>query len=179
MSRIGKLPVIVPSGVQVEVKGQNIIVKGSKGTLQYTAPQEITVQIDNNKVVCSRNNDLRRNRALHGLVRSLINNMVAGVNDGFSKKLEIQGVGYRAKMEGSTLNMNMGFSHPVLYPAPEGITIAVEGNTKISVSGIDKQKVGQVAAEIRSVYPPEPYKGKGIRYENEQVRRKAGKSVGK
>ncbi|MEW6534952.1 MAG: 50S ribosomal protein L6 [Candidatus Auribacterota bacterium] len=179
MSRIGKLPVIIPAGVQVDIKGRAITVKGSKGTLSYDAPESISVVIEDGSVVCSRSSDVRREKALHGLVRNLVQNMIIGVSKGYTKKLEIHGVGYRAKMDGTKLDLTMGFSHPMLFPAPAGITIAVEGNTKISINGIDKQKVGQVAADIRAIYPPEPYKGKGIRYEGEQVRRKAGKSVGK
>ncbi len=178
MSRIGRKPVEIPSGVTVQISGGKVAVKGSKGTLNYDLPNEITVEQVENKLICTREKDIRYQRALHGLVRSLLNNMVLGVSQGFTKQLEIQGVGYRAKTEGKNLVMNLGFSHPVEHPIPSDVSISVDKNT-IVVTGIDKQRVGQEAANIRGYYPPEPYKGKGIRYVGEQVRRKAGKTVGK
>jgi len=178
MSRIGNKKIEIPAGVTIQISGASINVKGSKGNLSYDAPSPIKVEQKDNAIVCTRESDVRQIKALHGLVRSLINNMIAGVNKGFSKALEINGVGYRAKMEGSNLVMNLGFSHPVNHPIPKDIKAEVKGNV-ITLSGIDKQKVGQVAADIRDYYPPEPYKGKGIRYVGEHVRRKAGKTVGK
>lgn len=178
MSRIGRLPVVIPSGVEVLINAGTVEIKGPKGKLAYTPPSVIAVAKESDKVICTRQTELRREKALHGLVRNLINNMVIGVTKGFTKVLEIQGVGYRAKIENKQLVLNLGFSHPVEFPIPEGIDIKVEG-TNISVSGIDKQKVGAVSAKIRGYYPPEPYKGKGIRYSGEFVRRKAGKTVGK
>lgn len=178
MSRIGSKKIEIPSGVTVQLNGASINVKGVKGNLTYDAPPSIKVEQKDNNIICTRENELRKNKALHGLVRSLINNMIIGVDKGFSKSLEINGVGYRAKMEGTNLVMNLGFSHPINHSVPKDIKAEVKGNV-ITVSGIDKQKVGQVAADIRDYYPPEPYKGKGIRYVGEYVRRKAGKTVGK
>lgn len=175
MSRVGKLPIAVPSGVTITVDDFEVTVAGSKGTLkQFTMPG-ISVKQEENEVIVTRANDEPQNRAKHGLMRALINNMVQGVNQGFSKKLEIQGVGYRVQLQGADLKMNLGFSHEVIYHVPAGVTAAVEQNT-ITVSGIDKQQVGQVAAEIRALKKPEPYKGKGIRYEGERIIRKSGKS---
>lgn len=179
MSRIGNSPVNVPAGVDVKIDKKTIIVKGPKGTLDLSIPAPISIEQKDWLLCFKRKTDVRSVRALHGLVRSLVNNMLIGVTKGFTKNLEINGVGYRAKVEGNTLNLSLGFSHPVLYPIDNGISIAVDANTKISISGIDKQRVGAVAADIRGFYPPEPYKGKGIRYAGEQVRKKAGKSVGK
>ena len=177
MSRIGRKPIAIPSGVNVAVADNNeITVKGPKGELSYAAPLALTVVVDDGSLSVSRPNDERENRSLHGLTRTLINNMVVGVTDGFRKNLEIQGVGYRAAMDGQTLVLSVGFSHPVRFAPPEGISYALDGHTKISVIGIDKQVVGEEAARIRRVRPPEPYKGKGIRYEGEVVRRKAGKA---
>ncbi len=178
MSRIGGKHIDVPSGVTVSIQNGEVAIKGSKGTLSYTPPQVISVKQEGSKIICERQNDDREQKAFHGLVRSLVNNMVLGVDKGFSKSLEIHGVGYRAQMQGKNLVLNIGFSHPVEYTIPSDINIEVKG-TAITVSGIDKQKVGAVAAKIRSYYPPEPYKGKGIRYVGEHVRRKAGKTVGK
>lgn len=178
MSRIGRKPIEVPSGITVQVSSGSITVKGPKGLMKYTLPAEITVEQVGNKLICKRAKDIRYQRALHGLVRSLINNMLIGVTAGFTKQLEIQGVGYRAKTEGKNLVMSLGFSHPVEHPIPGDISISVDKNV-IVVTGIDKQRVGQEAANIRGYYPPEPYKGKGIRYVGEHVRRKAGKTVGK
>lgn len=175
MSRIGKLPIQVPSGVTITVDPANITVAGSKGTLtQFTMPG-VTVKQDGDQVLVTRENDEAPNRAKHGLMRTLVNNMVTGVTQGFSKQLEINGVGFRVALAGSDLKMNLGFSHEVVYHLPEGITATVEQN-KITISGINKQQVGQVAAEIRALKKPEPYKGKGIKYADERIIRKSGKS---
>lgn len=179
MSRIGKNPVSIPKGVTVSVEGGHIKVKGPKGELARPIPPEMVVKVENTTVTVTRPTDEARHRALHGLTRALINNMVLGVSAGFVRQLEIQGVGYRAEPQGAGLRLNVGFSHPVEYPAPKGIKLSVESNTLVTVEGIDKELVGQVAAEIRGIRPPEPYKGKGIRYKGEQVRRKAGKTGGK
>jgi large subunit ribosomal protein L6 len=177
MSRIGKAPVNVPSGVEVSVADRTITVKGPKGTLSREIPGEIEVTVDGGVLTCTRPNDERRNRAQHGLTRSLVNNMVLGVTEGFKKNLEIVGVGYRAEAQGpSALRLNLGFSHPVNVNAPEGITFEVPVPTQIVVNGIDKEVVGQVAADIRSIRKPEPYKGKGVRYAGERILRKAGKA---
>lgn len=175
MSRVGKLPIAIPSGVTITIEPEEITVAGSKGTLkQFTMPG-ITVNQEEGQVVVVRANDEPKIRAKHGLMRALLNNMVQGVSNGFSKKLEINGVGYRVAQQGSDLKLNLGFSHDVIYNVPAGITTAVEANT-ITVSGISKQQVGQVAAEIRALKKPEPYKGKGIKYEGERIIRKSGKS---
>ncbi len=175
MSRIGKLPIEIPSGVTITVDPEQITVAGSKGTLtQFTMPG-ITVKQEDNKVLVTRADDEPKNRAKHGLMRSLINNMVRGVSAGFSKQLELNGVGFRVALAGNTLKFNLGFSHEVNYTLPQGVTATVEQNI-ITVSGIDKQQVGQVAAEIRSLKKPEPYKGKGIKYVGERIIRKSGKS---
>lgn len=175
MSRIGKLPIKVPSGVTITVDDNEITVAGSKGTLkQFTMPG-ITVKQEGEEILVSRINDEPKNRAKHGLMRSLVNNMVVGVSQGFSKKLEINGVGYRVAAQGANLKFNLGFSHDVIYNIPTGITANIEQNT-VTVSGIDKQQVGQAAAEIRSLKKPEPYKGKGIKYAGERIIRKSGKS---
>jgi large subunit ribosomal protein L6 len=176
MSRIGKSPIDLPSGVEVKVSGNVVSVKGPKGTLTQEIQPSMSVDIDDGTVTVSRENDERQVRALHGLTRSLINNMVIGVTDGYSKELTAVGVGYRAALKGNTLELQVGFSHPVSIEAPEGIAFDVPEPTKIIVSGIDKQMVGQIAANVRAVRPPEPYKGKGIRYVDEYVRRKAGKA---
>ena len=177
MSRIGKKPVIIPDGVEVKFENNVLTAKGPLGTETVEVRPEISVKIEGNEVIVDVNNhEDRKARALWGLTRTLINNAVEGVKHGFTKKLEIQGVGYRANMEGSNLNLVLGFSHPILITPPEGIKIAVEANTKITVTGSNKQAVGDVAAEIRSKRPPEVYKGKGVRYEGEYVRRKAGKT---
>ncbi len=178
MSRVGLKPIPVPSGVEVSVSGSVVKVKGSKGELENEIPQNITVTVEDNEVKVARANDERENKALHGLIRQLIANNIVGVSEGYTKALEIQGVGYRANAQGSSkLDMALGFSHPVVFEAPEGITFVTPTQTRIEVSGIDKQLVGQVAANIRKIRKPEPYKGKGIRYEGEYVRRKAGKSA--
>ena len=176
MSRIGKLPIEIPQGVEVKLEGQTVIAKGPLGTETVTVRDEIKVSISDNKIILETTNDERKTNALHGLSRTLVANAVKGVKDGFEKKLEIQGVGYRAAMEGKNLNMQLGYSHPVLIEAPEGIQLSVEANTKISVKGSNKQLVGDIAALIRSKRQPEVYKGKGIRYEGEYIRRKAGKA---
>ena len=178
MSRIGKAPITVPSGVEVQIQGRQVAVKGPKGELDIEVPVDITVRQDGEEILVERSDDERRNRALHGLTRSLVNNMVVGVSEGFSKELQIVGVGYRAAAKGSNaLELQLGFSHPVNVEAPAGITFDVPEPTRIIVSGIDKQVVGQVAADIRSYRKPEPYKGKGVRYLGEHVARKAGKAA--
>ncbi|HVV14287.1 50S ribosomal protein L6 [Amycolatopsis sp.] len=177
MSRIGKLPIAVPSGVEVSIDGQQISVKGPKGTLSHTIAEPITVERDETGTLqVKRPDDERESKALHGLTRTLVNNLVVGVTDGYEKKLEIHGVGYRVQAKGSNLEFALGYSHPVLIEAPEGITFKVESPTRFSVSGIDKQKVGQTAAVIRKLRRPDPYKGKGLRYEGERIRRKVGKT---
>ncbi len=177
MSRIGKAPIAVPSGVDVSVSGSTISVKGPKGALVRDVPSLITVVVDGESVNVERPNDENKTKALHGLTRSLVNNMVIGVTDGFKKELEIHGVGYRAEAKGpNSLRLNLGFSHPVDVSAPDGITFEVPQQTQIIVTGIDKEIVGQVAANIRSIRKPEPYKGKGVRYAGERILRKAGKA---
>jgi large subunit ribosomal protein L6 len=177
MSRIGKAPIPVPSGVDVTIAGKQIIVKGPKGTLERLIPGDITVRQDGGELLVERPNDERQNRAMHGLVRSLVNNMVVGVDQEFTKELEIIGVGYRANMQGTTLDLALGFSHPVRVDAPQGIAFEVPAPNRIVVRGIDKEQVGQVAADIRAIRKPEPYKGKGVRYLGEYVARKAGKTA--
>ena len=178
MSRIGKKPVQIPSGVTVALDGNHVSVKGPKGELARTIPAEMRVTQADGTLTVERPSDEGRHRALHGLTRSLLQNMVDGVTEGFAKELEIQGVGYKAEAHGKGVRLVVGFSHPVDYEAPSGINIKVETPTKVRVEGIDKEMVGQVAAELRRVRPPEPYKGKGIRYVGEHVRRKAGKTGG-
>ena len=177
MSRIGKAPIAVPGGVDINIADGEVTVKGPKGTLSRTIPGAITVRRDEGNLVVERPDDARENRSLHGLTRTLVSNMVVGVTDGFSKELEIIGVGYRAEAQGPTsLRLALGFSHPVVVAAPEGITFETPSQTRIIVRGIDKEVVGQVAANIRSIRKPEPYKGKGVRYLGEKVLRKAGKT---
>ncbi|MBF6327556.1 50S ribosomal protein L6 [Nocardia transvalensis] len=177
MSRIGKKPIPVPTGVEVTIDGQHVTVKGSKGTLSHVVAEPITVaKGEDGAIEVIRPDDERRNRSLHGLTRTLIANMITGVTSGYEKKMEIFGVGYRVQQKGSNLEFALGYSHPVPVEAPEGITFKVETPTKFSVSGIDKQKVGQIAAVIHGLRKPDPYKGKGIRYEGEVVRRKVGKT---
>ena len=177
MSRVGRAPIAVPAGVEVSIAGQHISVKGSKGPLERDIPGEITIRQEGTELIVERPNDERQNRALHGLVRSLVNNMVIGVSAGFTKELEIIGVGYRATAKGDTaLDLALGFSHPVSVVAPAGITFEVPAPTQILVKGTDKETVGQVAADIRAIRKPEPYKGKGVRYKGEYVARKAGKA---
>ncbi|HEX9950074.1 MAG TPA: 50S ribosomal protein L6 [Thermodesulfobacteriota bacterium] len=176
MSRIGKAPIAVPQGVEVKQAGSAVEVKGPKGMLSQQIPTGISLEIGGGVIHVKRKGDAKAVRSLHGLIRTLIANMVQGVTQGFEKELEIVGIGYRANVQGKNLQLNLGYSHPVLYPIPQGIELAVEKQTRITVKGMDKQKVGQVAAEIRGFKKPEPYKGKGIRYIGEQVRRKAGKA---
>ena len=176
MSRIGKLPITVPGGVEIKIDGQRVSVKGPKGELSLVVANPIRVALEDGQVLVTRPDDERASRALHGLTRTLINNDIIGVTEGYAKQLEVVGTGYRVQQKGAGLELALGFSHPVLFDAPEGVTIAVEGNTKISVSGISKQAVGETAANIRKLKKPEPYKGKGIRYAGENVRRKAGKA---
>jgi large subunit ribosomal protein L6 len=176
MSRIGKMPVTVPSGVDVQVAGTQVTVKGSKGQLSREFTERVNFEIEDGVITVARQDDTRESRALHGLSRALLANMVVGVSEGFTRVLEIQGVGYRASLKGSDIELLVGYSHPVDVSAPEGITFEVPEPTRIVISGIDKEQVGQVAADIRRVRPPEPYKGKGIRYAGEHVRRKAGKA---
>ena len=176
MSRIGRLPVAIPAGVTVDIADDNTVtVKGPKGELKRTLPAEMDIKLEGAEIIVTRPNDLKRNKSLHGLTRTLINNMVVGVTNGYEKKLEINGVGYRAQKNGKNLTLNLGYSHPVEMIDPEGIESVVENNT-ITVKGIDKEKVGQYAAEIRSKRGPEPYKGKGIKYADEVIRRKVGKT---
>ena len=176
MSRIGKQPVTIPSGVDVTIDGRLVTVKGPKGTLSYEVPAPLTVVQEDGALVVSRPDEERESRSLHGLARTLLFNNVTGVTEGFTKKLEIVGTGYRAAAKGSGLELSLGYSHTIAVDAPEGITFQLEGNNKITVSGIDKQQVGEVAAKIRKLRKPEPYKGKGVRYAGEHVRRKAGKA---
>ena len=177
MSRIGRKPVQIPAGVEVTVNGNTCVVKGPKGTLQQDFHENITVTVEENEVIVDRANDERESRAQHGLTRALIQNMVTGVSEGFTKSLELAGVGYRVQLKGTSLDFSLGYSHPVVVEAPEGITFEVPDNTHINVKGINKQQVGQIAAEIRAKRPPEPYKGKGIHYEGEHIRRKLGKAA--
>ncbi len=179
MSRIGKKPVILPAGVTATINGSHVEVKGPKGTLAKDFAPSISITLENNEIVCTRPNDEIQNRALHGTTRALINSMVVGVSEGFTKKLEIVGIGYRCQMRGSNLVLNMGYSHEVVITPEEGVTITAPDATNITVTGIDAQKVGQTAARIRAVREPEPYKGKGIKYAGEFIIRKEGKRAGK
>jgi large subunit ribosomal protein L6 len=179
MSRVGLKPIALPEKVAVKVDGADVTVEGPKGKLNLALPEGITLAAEGSEVVVSRVSDSRQHKALHGTARSLINNMIIGVSKGFVKDLEIQGVGLRAAVKGTDIDLSLGSSHPLLHPIPAGLTVTVTDNTKIKVEGIDKQLVGQFAAEVRGYYPPEPYKGKGVRYVGEYVRRKEGKSVGK
>jgi large subunit ribosomal protein L6 len=176
MSRIGKLPVTIPSGVDVAIEGQQVTVKGPKGTLSHVVAEPITVSREDGAITVSRPDDERESKSLHGLSRTLIANMVTGVTEGYTKTLEIVGTGYRVTAKGSDLEFALGFSHPVLVKAPDGINFRVEAPTRFAVEGIDKQKVGEVAANIRKLRKPDPYKGKGVRYQGENIRRKAGKA---
>lgn len=177
MSRIGKKPVQIPAGVEVTVDGAHVTAKGPKGTLEADFYEKLTIEVEDGVLTVSRPDDERETRARHGLTRALIQNMVTGVSEGYTKVLELAGVGYRVTLKGDTLDLSLGYSHPVLYKAPEGITFECPDNTHIHVKGIDKQQVGQVAAEIRGKRPPEPYKGKGIHYLGEHIRRKLGKAA--
>ena len=177
MSRIGRLPIDIPAGAEVKVEANNkVTVKGPKGTLVKELPVEMDIKVENNQVIVSRPNDLKRMKSLHGLTRTLINNMVIGVTEGYKKTLEINGVGYRGQKQGKVLTLSLGYSHPVEMEDPEGIEVTMDGQNIIIVSGIDKEKVGQYAAEIREKRKPEPYKGKGIKYADEVIRRKVGKT---
>ncbi len=176
MSRIGRMPIAVPAGVTVDIAENNhVTVKGPKGTLERTLPTEMEIKLEGSEITVTRPNDLKKMKSLHGLTRTLINNMVVGVTDGYTKELEVNGVGYRASKSGKELTLNLGYSHPVVMTDPEGLESKVDGN-KIIVSGIDKERVGQYAAEIRDKRRPEPYKGKGIKYADEVIRRKVGKT---
>ncbi|OIR44608.1 50S ribosomal protein L6 [Corynebacterium sp. NML120713] len=176
MSRVGNAPIAIPNGVEVKVNGQVVEVKGPKGSLNFEMPEPITAAVEDNEIVVSRPDDHRKHRALHGLSRSMVNNLVVGVTEGYKINMEIFGVGYRVQAKGKNLEFSLGYSHPILIEAPEGISFAVDGNTKFSIEGIDKQQVGQIAANIRRLRKDDPYKGKGIRYEGEQIRRKVGKT---
>ncbi len=177
MSRIGKQPVPIPPKVKVEVNGQKVLIEGPKGKLDCELPRRTAAKVDAGRILVTREGDDAQAKALHGLSRALLNNMVKGVTEGYVKKLEIQGVGFKAAVQGNAVTMNLGFSHAINYPLPPQIKVTVEENTKITVEGPDKQMVGEVAAELRSFYPPEPYKGKGVRYVGEHVVRKEGKTV--
>ena len=177
MSRIGKQPIAVPPKVKVEVKGQQVLVEGPKGKLNFNLPARTSLKVEGGNIVVSRAGDDAQSKALHGLSRALVNNMVKGVSEGFVKKLEIQGVGFKAAVVGKVVNLSLGYSHPINYDIPEQIKVTVEENTKLTIEGPDRQVVGRVAAEIRAYYPPEPYKGKGVRYAGEHVVRKEGKTV--
>ena len=177
MSRIGKQPILIPEKVKVDVKGQKVFIEGPKGKLDFDLPRRTAAKIDGKNILVTRQGDDSEAKALHGLSRSILNNMVKGVSEGFVKKLEIQGVGFKAAVQGKVVNLSLGYSHPLNYPIPEQIKVTVEENTKLTIEGPNKQVVGQVAAEIRSYYPPEPYKGKGVRYTDEHVVRKEGKTV--
>jgi len=179
MSRVGLKPISLPAKVAIKVEGNTVQVEGPKGKLDFSVPAGISLKSEDGNVIVSRATEQREHRALHGTVRSIVNNMITGVSTGFVKDLEIHGVGLRAAVKGSDLDLSLGRSHPLLHPIPTGLTVTVNENTKIKVEGIDKQLVGQFAAEVRGFYPPEPYKGKGVRYVGEKVRRKEGKSVGK
>ena len=179
MSRIGRKPVTVPKGVTVQLQGHDVAVKGPRGELRRRLHPEMQIALDKDQFTVARPSEEKRHKALHGLTRTLVQNMVEGVSKGFSKTLEIQGVGYKAEAKPYGVNLIVGYSHPVKYEAPKGIKISVDNNTVVKIEGADKELVGQVAAELRSVRPPEPYKGKGIRYQGEQVRRKAGKTGAK
>jgi large subunit ribosomal protein L6 len=177
MSRIGKQPVVIPDKVKVAVQGQKVLVEGPKGKLNFELPRRTSAKVEQGQVLVSRQGDDAQAKALHGLSRAILNNMVKGVHEGFVKKLEIQGVGFKAAVQGKSINLILGYSHPINYPIPDQIKVTVDENTKITVEGPDKKMVGQVAADIRNYYPPEPYKGKGVRYQGEQVKRKEGKTV--
>ena len=177
MSRIGKQPITIPAKVKVEVKGQKVHVEGPKGKLDWELPSRTTLKVDGATALVTRQGEDAHTRALHGLSRALVNNMVKGVSDGFTKKLEINGVGFKAAVAGKTITMNLGYSHPINYNIPDQIKVVVEENTKITIEGPDKQLVGKVASELRSYYPPEPYKGKGVKYSDEKIIRKEGKTV--
>jgi large subunit ribosomal protein L6 len=177
MSRIGKQPIVIPAKVKVAVSGQKVSVEGPKGKLNLQMPRRTSLKVEGDKIVVSREGDDSEAKAMHGLGRALVNNMVKGVSEGFVKRLGIQGVGFKAAVQGKNVNLSLGYSHPLLYPIPDQIKVTVEENVKLTIEGPDKELVGKVAAEIRSFYPPEPYKGKGVRYDDEKVIRKEGKTV--
>src|SRR5579864_394371 len=177
MSRIGKQPIAIPAKVKVEVKGQKVFVEGPKGKLNFELPHRTSLKVEGGNVLVSRQGDDAQAKALHGLSRALVNNMIKGVSEGFVRKLEIQGVGFKAAVNGKVVNLALGYSHPINYDIPDQVKVTVEENTKLTIEGPDKKVVGQVASEIRSFYPPEPYKGKGVRYAGEHVQRKEGKTV--
>lgn len=177
MSRIGKMPVQVPPKVKVEVKNRNVSVEGPKGKLSFEVPKRTVVAVNGDQIVVTRQGEDPEAKSLHGLTRAIVSNLVKGVSEGFVKKLEIQGVGFKAAVQGKSVNLSLGYSHPILYPIPDQIKVTVEENTKLTIEGPSKEIVGRVAAEIRSFYPPEPYKGKGVRYQGEKVLRKEGKTV--
>jgi len=177
MSRIGKIPVAIPAGIKVAVKAGQVQVEGPKGKLNMTLPARTSAKVEDGKVLVSREGEDAQAKAMHGLGRALINNMIKGVTQGYVKKLEIQGVGFKAAVQGNAVSMTLGYSHPINYPLPPQVKVTVDENTKITVEGPDKQAVGQVAADLRAFYPPEPYKGKGVRYAGEHVKRKEGKTV--
>lgn len=177
MSRIGKQPIVLPPKVKVDVKGQQVLVEGPKGKLSWQLPARTSAKVEGGKVIVARQGDDAQAKALHGMSRALVNNMVRGVSEGFVKKLEIHGVGFKAAVQGKNVNLSLGYSHPINYPIPDQVKVTVEENTKLTIEGPDRQLVGQVAAELRSFYPPEPYKGKGVRYSDERVQRKEGKTV--
>lgn len=177
MSRIGNAPIKVPSGVKVAINGQNVAVEGPKGKMSWDLPSRAKAELKDDEVVVTRQNDERQSKAMHGLSRSLVANMIQGCNEGFVRELEIEGVGYKAELKGKEIALALGFSHIIHYPIPENITVTLDGQTKVKIEGADKQKVGQVAAEIRAFSPAEPYKGKGVKYKGERIRRKEGKTV--
>jgi len=177
MSRIGKQPVPIPTGVKVNVKDRLVAIEGPKGKLSLALPARTSAKVEKDLIIVSRDGDDAQARAMHGLGRALLNNMVKGVTQGYMKKLEIQGVGFKAAVQGNVVNMALGYSHPINYPIPAQVKVTVEDNTKITIEGPDKQSIGQVAADLRAFYPPEPYKGKGVRYAGEHVKRKEGKTV--
>ena len=177
MSRIGRLPIAIPPKVKVEIQDRRVWIEGPKGKLDFELPKRTAAALDKDQLVVKREGDDARAKALHGLSRAILNNMVRGVTDGYLKRLEIEGVGFKAAVQGGAVTMSLGYSHPIVYPIPAQIKVTVEENTKITIEGPDKQVVGQVAAELRSFYPPEPYKGKGVRYVGEKIIRKEGKTV--
>ncbi len=177
MSRVGRRPIAVPDGIKVEITGQKVKIEGKGKTLEHVVPGGFSAKVEEGNIVVTRPSDSRQHKALHGTTRSLLQNMIIGLKDGFQKKLQIQGVGYKAQMKGKNLVLDIGFSHSVTYTPPADVTIETPSPTEILIKGVDKQKVGEIAAEIRDYYPPEPYKGKGIRYEGEYVRQKQGKSI--
>lgn len=177
MSRIGKQPIVLPAKVKVEIKGQKVHVEGPNGKLDFSLPGQTSIKVEGTTLTVVRAAEDAKSRALHGLSRALVNNMVKGVSEGFTRKLEINGVGFKAAVTGKTITMNLGFSHPIVYTIPDQIKVTVEENTKVTIEGPDKQMVGKVASELRSYYPPEPYKGKGVKYSDEKIIRKEGKTV--